>query len=176
MPSLASMRSVDPAGDSMQPLGPPIRETQHTPVPLPKPTGTPGVVQLPDGKLATNLPLPPQLAPYEWELDAAVAGGITTGRFRSSELNLSNKPKPANSFELFRVLHEALALAVKDENYPVTGRAWMTHILGEARPDGAAWVVLRNGEVREARGIYSWDAGSEEGPGHTPAFDVVGWK
>ena len=56
MPSLASMRSVDPAGDSMQPLGPPIRETQHTPVPLPKPTGTPGVYKAPDGKLVTAIP------------------------------------------------------------------------------------------------------------------------
>lgn len=58
MPSLASMRFVDPAGDSMQPLGPPVREVREVAPALPKPTGTPGVVQLPDGKLATNLPLP----------------------------------------------------------------------------------------------------------------------
>ena len=58
MPSLSSMRSIDPAGDSFQPLGPPARQPAVAPKPLPKPTGTPGVVQMPNGKLATNLPLP----------------------------------------------------------------------------------------------------------------------
>lgn len=65
MPSLASMRSVDPAGDSMQPLGPPIRPQQGVTIPLPKPTGTPGVVQKPDGKLATDLPLPKPLVVHD---------------------------------------------------------------------------------------------------------------
>jgi len=58
MPSLSSMRSVDPAGDSMQPLGPPVREVREVAQPLPKPTSTTGIVQMPDGKLATDLPLP----------------------------------------------------------------------------------------------------------------------
>ena len=52
------MCSIDPAGDSFQPLGPPVRQPAVAPKPLPKPTGTPGVVQMPNGKLATNLPLP----------------------------------------------------------------------------------------------------------------------
>ena len=59
MPSLSSMRSLDPAGDSMQPLGPAVKPQTGTPIPLPKPTSTPGIVQLPDRKLATNLPHPP---------------------------------------------------------------------------------------------------------------------
>lgn len=101
MPSLASMRSVDPAGDSMQPLGPPIRPQQGVAIPLPKPTGTPGVVQLPDGKLATNLPLPPAKPAVKAddtvyaEIAAEYFHGTTTGRFRSDKANLSNEPKPA---------------------------------------------------------------------------------
>jgi len=68
------MRSIDPT-ETFQPLGPATRPAPPAaPAPTSKPTGTPGVVQLPDGKLATNLPPPPQLAPYEWELDAAAAG------------------------------------------------------------------------------------------------------
>ena len=58
MPSLSPVRSIDPAGDSFQPPGPPVRQPAVAPKPLPKPTGTPGVVQMPNGKLATNLPLP----------------------------------------------------------------------------------------------------------------------
>lgn len=58
MPSLSSMRALDPAGDAMQPLGPPIREDVPTQEPAPAPTGTPGIVRLPDGKLATDLPDP----------------------------------------------------------------------------------------------------------------------
>jgi hypothetical protein len=54
------MRQLDPAGDGMQPLGPPERKQQGVAIPLPKPTGTPGVFEMPDGKLQTNLPLPPQ--------------------------------------------------------------------------------------------------------------------
>lgn len=58
MPSLASMRSIDPT-ETFQPLGPAVKPAPAvSPAPASKPTGTPGVVQLPDGKLATQLPLP----------------------------------------------------------------------------------------------------------------------
>jgi hypothetical protein len=59
MPSLASMRSVDPAGDAFRPLGPAIKPLLPVqPVPVLKPTGTPGVFEQADGKLVTGLPLP----------------------------------------------------------------------------------------------------------------------
>lgn len=74
MPSLASMRQLDPGGDSFQPLGPPIRETPVDPTPLPKPTGTPGVVQMPDGKLATNLPDPTVKPATKLDLSGTVTG------------------------------------------------------------------------------------------------------
>jgi len=88
MPSLASMRQLDPGGDSFQPLGPPIRETPVDPTPLPKPTGTPGVVQMPDGKLATNLPDPTVKPATKLDLS-----GTVTGRHSGCEANLSNEPK-----------------------------------------------------------------------------------
>jgi len=59
MPSLAFMRSIDPAGAGMQPLGPAIRQPTKAPEPANKPTATPGVYEKPDGKLITNLPTPP---------------------------------------------------------------------------------------------------------------------
>lgn len=55
------MRQVEPGGDKFQPLGPPVREVREVPPPAPKPTATPGVVEMPDGKMRTNLPLPPKL-------------------------------------------------------------------------------------------------------------------
>lgn len=58
MPSLASMRSIDPT-ETHSPLGPPVREVREAPKPVSQPTQTPGIVRLPDGKLATELPLPP---------------------------------------------------------------------------------------------------------------------
>jgi len=70
------MRSVDPAGDSMQPLGPPIRETPVDPKPLSKPTGTPGIVQMPDGKLATDLPDPSAKPSTKLDLSDTVTGRI----------------------------------------------------------------------------------------------------
>lgn len=58
MPSLASTRSIDPT-ETFQPLGPAVKpEPQPQPLPVNKPTSTPGIVEMPDGKLATELPLP----------------------------------------------------------------------------------------------------------------------
>lgn len=83
MPSLASMRQLDPAGDGMQPPGPPVREVREAPKPAPKPTGTPGVVQMPDGKLQTNLPLPTQ-KPTVWVLVSIYAPDLTQDAIEES--------------------------------------------------------------------------------------------
>ena len=172
MPSLSSMRSLDPAGDSMQPLGPPVREVREVAPALPKPTGTPGVVQMPDGKLATNLPLPPTKPVVN-----ATDFGTSTGRFRSSEPSFVEAPKAVNNFGPFAALHDALIIAIMSEEYPRNGSAWTPHTPGDTPPNGATWVVLRNGDLRQAHGIRSWGAGSATDESlHAPAYDVVGWK
>lgn len=63
MPSLNAMRGLEPGAPSpeSQPLGPPIRPSQGTAIPLSKPTETPGIWERPDGKLETRLPTPPAL-------------------------------------------------------------------------------------------------------------------
>lgn len=61
MSSLNAMRGLEPGAPSpeSQPLGPPIRPSQGTAIPLSKPTETPGIWERPDGKLETRLPIPP---------------------------------------------------------------------------------------------------------------------
>lgn len=59
MPSLASMRQIEPgASPSDNLIGPKVERKQPEPPPAPKPTGTPGVFEAPDGKLFTDLPEP----------------------------------------------------------------------------------------------------------------------
>ncbi len=192
------MRSLDPAGDSFQPLGPPIRETPVDPMPLPKPTGTPSVVQMPDGKLATNLPLPPTKPSVKAddmiyaEMAAPFFRGVTTGRLRCDEVNAGNTPKADLTgkradtivFDDLQnlqtltpeqeVLERALFIAVQDKKYPVDGACWREHKPGHAPPDGATWVVLRCGEIRPARCVGSWGDSSQNR--HHTDYDVVGWK
>lgn len=58
MPSLSSMRQIEPAAPGDFALG---RKVEPKPAPSPpaaKPTQTPGVFQAPDGKLFTDLPEP----------------------------------------------------------------------------------------------------------------------
>jgi hypothetical protein len=52
------MRSVD-GDNTFQPLGPPKPRPAPAAPTLTQPTGTPGIVRGPDGKLETNIPTPP---------------------------------------------------------------------------------------------------------------------
>lgn len=52
----------DTSADTLPPLGSPIKPAA-TPAPAPQKTGTPGVLQGPDGKLHTDLPEPSWAAP-----------------------------------------------------------------------------------------------------------------
>ncbi len=112
MPSLSSMRSLDPAGDSFQPLGPAVKPAAPaTATPAGKPTGTPGVVQMPDGKLQTQLLLPPVVrvhdsfvfpsytkADFEREFMqdfyAVEQRALGSGRINAGRKSVSNAPKP----------------------------------------------------------------------------------
>lgn len=195
MPSLASMRQLDPGGDSFQPLGPPVREVREVSPPAPKPTGTPGVFEMPDGKLVTNLPDPsakPAVKVHDSvcglsdEALDRVCAEIYRQAFDRGEV-LRGKRADMTVFDDLQnlqsltpeqeVMERALMIAVQDEHYPVDGRCWQAHKPGGIPPNSATWVVLRNGQTRNARGICSWGAGSETDKNcHAPAYDVVGWK
>lgn len=169
MPSLASMRSIDQT-ETFQPLGPAVKpESPGQPLPVNKPTSTPGVVEMPDGKLATELPLPP-LAGFVGE-----SFGTRTGRFSSPKARPVNKAKSPHAD---KTLQDALRVAVQSKDYPHDGVAWTSHDPARDKPPArAGWVVLRNGSLRCAGKIRSWGAGSDiDDSKHSPNYDVVGWK
>ena len=60
MPSLNAMRGLAPDETDLtrQPLGHPTRPASGVPDTASKPTGTPGILQKPDGMLETQLPTP----------------------------------------------------------------------------------------------------------------------
>ena len=145
MPSLTSMRQIEPEG-KFQPLGKPIEQFPE-PTPLHRPTQTPGVVQLPDGKLATNLPTPLAKSPAS----KAMAGDWSP--------------------ETFANLFTALSIAAERKEYPRDGLAWTPNKLTEdKRPVGVTWAVLSDGTVLPASQVYYWPSR----PNHS--CSVAGYK
>jgi hypothetical protein len=60
------MRQVDPMpGVNDNLLGRKVERPKVQPAPQPKPTGTPGVFEMPDGKLETRLPEPKPLRVHD---------------------------------------------------------------------------------------------------------------
>lgn len=177
MPSLASMRSIDPT-ETFQPLGPATRPVPPAaPTPVSKPTGTPGVVQLPDGKLATELPLPGskpavkvhdsicEFPSYYTEAAQRLSGSLRPNASGEAPYSTASDKTYSSGLEV------AILVARQQPGYPEEGTAWTPHDIEKAEmPAGARYALLRCGEVRNAADIGTW------GKLFLPVYEVVAWK